>query len=174
MFKKLSILFSALVVLSFSSAFASTFSISEGVTPSFFGSWSHDHGPGEHIGPIDDDYTFTATGNTTLEFIFSVNHPGGPAGVGVESLVATWSDGGVIHTITDAGANIVTTTFFHTLLDSESFTLDVAGAFLENGGGYTLTVAAVPLPPAVIAFSTAMLGVGFLARRKRKKKEIFA
>lgn len=33
-----------------------------------------------------------------------------------------------------------------------------------------LNVSAVPLPPAVIAFITAMMGVGFLARRKRKLK----
>lgn len=46
---------------------------------------------------------------------------------------------------------------------------------LGDGGQRTnweqqvLNVSAVPLPPAMIAFSTAMLGIGLLARRKRKK-----
>ena len=141
------------------------------VTPNFVMNFNNDTG----VGVITDSYTFESTGFTNLSFITSVNHPNAPGGVGINTLVMTWTVGNIIHNITDAlGQYNGPLTFFHALADGESGTLNVTGTFFENGGGYTLTVAAVPLPPAVIAFGTAMLGVGFLARRKRKKKEVFS
>ena len=84
----------------------------------------------------------------------------------------TWSVGGIIHTITDAFGVVDNNQlpFFHSLLNGQVGVLTVTGNFFSNGGGYSLSVSTVPLPPALIAFSTAMLGVGFLARRKRKQK----
>ena len=167
MLKRFYIVISALV---FSAFVAVSGAQAVSVDPSFIANYNNDDG----VGSITDFYTFDATADTNLKFIFSVNHPSAGLGVGITDLVMTWSDGSVEHIITNALGVVVGVPFFHSLLNGESATLSVVGDFLTNGGGYTLTVAAVPLPPALIAFSTAMLGVGFLARRRRKKKATFA
>tara|TARA_R110002096_G_scaffold416576_2_gene619459 strand:- start:305860 stop:306363 length:504 start_codon:yes stop_codon:yes gene_type:complete len=167
MFKKISIVISALV---FSAFVAVSGAQAVSVDPTFFANYNNDTG----AGAINDIYAFEATADTNLKFIFSVNHPQADFNVGISNLVMTWSDGNIAHIITNNLGVVVGVPFFHAMLTGANETLTVTGNFLANGGGYTLTVAAVPLPPAVIAFSTAMLGVGFLARRRRKKKEVFA
>lgn len=105
----------------------------------------------------------------------------------ISNLVMTWDwagDGfgnGVAHQITDpitaasTGAGLGgTVSFFHNIVQGETYRLFVTYDQIQQSGGFLLDVSAVPLPPAVIAFSTAMLGVGFLARRRRKQKALFS
>lgn len=123
-------------------------------------------------------YDFTALVDTVVRFdVTPLQASGVPNGV--ESLVLTWDDGPVAHQITGPGSAVSVTlgqvTFFHSLVQDQTYRLSALLAqYIGNNGGYILDVSAVPLPPAVIAFATAMLGVGFLARRKRKKKALFA
>lgn len=173
MFKKINIVMGAMLfslVLAVSGANAVT------VTPSFFASYNEDVESDMGGQAINTNYEFTADGDTPLSFAVSVNHPTADNFFGIANLTLTWSLGGV-QVVTD-GAGVMLANpfpkFFHGLTNGASGVLNVAGNWLTNGGGYSVTVAAVPLPPAVIAFSTAMLGVGFLARRRRKKKATFA
>lgn len=66
------------------------------------------------------------------------------------------------------------TPFWEVITTAETWILQVTGSFIDQNATYSLQASVVPLPPAVIAFSTAMLGVGFLARRRKKKKAEFA
>ena len=173
MFKKINILISAMLfslVLAVSGANAVT------VTPSFFDSYNEDVDGTEGGNAINTLYSFTADGDTRLSFAVSVNHPTADNNFGIANLTLTWDLGGV-HVVTDGTGVMLANPFpkfFHALTDGVTGVLTVTGNWLSNGGGYTVTVAAVPLPPAVIAFGTAMLGVGFLARRRRKQKATFA
>ena len=104
----------------------------------------------------------------------------------ISDLVMSWDWTGDIgnvvdHQITDpvtaasTGAGIGgTVSFFHNIVAGETYRLYVTYDQIQNLGGFVLDVSAVPLPPSVIAFSTAMLGVGFLARRRRKQKALFS
>jgi hypothetical protein len=50
-----------------------------------------------------------------------------------------------------------------------TYTLNVAGTLTGSGETkYGVTVSTVPLPPAAIAFGTALIGMGFLGRRRKK------
>ncbi|MBL4602287.1 MAG: hypothetical protein JKY84_06060 [Emcibacteraceae bacterium] len=147
------------------------------VTPSFFDSYTSGILTGG--ASVNDVYSFEAGADTNLSFGISVNHPNAVGTFSIANMVLTWTDAGgsVMYNVTDAFGVMNSNpfpVFFHALMDGASGMLTVVGTALTNGGSYSLTVAAVPLPPAVIAFSTAMLGVGFLARRRRKKKAVFA
>lgn len=124
-------------------------------------------------------HTFTFTPNFTNQesFFISTTNDNGNLNTGVGNLVLTWLSGGVgSYAYTDAlgvfGGTV--NPFFENLVAGTDAVLQISGDWLSNGGAYAITVSAVPLPPAVIAFATAMLGVGYLARRKRKKKALFA
>ena len=175
MFKKLYIVLSALVVSTF---IAVSGAQAVPVDPSFFDSYNRDVNAQYVINngsAINDSYEFTATDFTNLSFAISVNHPTALNNFGIKNLTLTWDLGGV-QFVTDNLGKMFTNPFpeFFFFFTNQTGTLTVTGDFLSNGGGYSLTVAAVPLPPALIAFSTAMLGVGFLARRRRKTKAVFA
>ncbi len=150
------------------------------VDPNFFMPFNEDVGVAEGGDPVTAEFEFLASEFTNLQFLASVNHPvgGDPVPFGVLGLTMTWFVDNVFvfaHDITDlSGAYNGPLTFFHALQTGETGKIVLAGNFAAQGGGWSLTVSAVPLPPAVIAFGTAMLGVGFLARRKRKKKEVFS
>jgi len=150
------------------------------VDNNFFMPFNEDVGVGNGGDAITTEYEFAASEFVNLQFLASVNHPvgGDPVPFGVLGLTMTWFVDNVLvfaHDITNAsGAYNGPLTFFHALQTGEVGKMVLGGNFAANGGGYSLTVSAVPLPPAVIAFGTAMLGVGFLARRKRKKKEVFS
>lgn len=161
-----------LTIALLSNANAIVIDITEDVDYSFNGNYIHtEFSP---IGGITDTYQFTSTGFTNLLFFTSVTHDqgsiGAPANYGVNNLVMTWSVGSIMHTITSLTGvvNAASIPFFHSLADGETGTLTISGMFRSAGGGYLLSVSAVPLPPAVIAFLTAMMGIGFLARKKRK------
>ncbi|MEZ5758480.1 MAG: hypothetical protein R3D86_09700 [Emcibacteraceae bacterium] len=174
MSKKFLFIFSSLVLLVISPlslANATVYNIVENVDTTFDGNYFHDEvGP---IGGITDTYQFTSSGFTNLKFFVSVNHDQGSIGVplnyGINNLQMTWSIGNIIHTITSP-SGIVNTSgipFFHALTDGQVGILSVTGNFRSAGGGYTLSVSAVPLPPAIIAFMSAMLGVGLIARKRK-------
>lgn len=45
-------------------------------------------------------------------------------------------------------------------------TLTVTGTALQNGGSYNASIVAVPLPAPLMLFISALLGLGFLSRRR--------
>jgi len=164
-----------LTVALFSNANALILNISENVNSSFSGNYFHQEV--SPIGGITDTFQFTSTGVTTLQFFSTVFHDqgaiGAPGNIGINNLIMTWSVGNIMHTITSAAGVVdpLSIPFFHTLADGETATLSISGIFRFAGGGYLLSVSAlnaVPLPPSVIAFFTAMIGIGFLARRKKR------
>lgn len=186
MFKKIYILSSTML---FSLVLAVSGANAVSVTPSFDAVYNYtvSNQPGNLVNPLEVDtfldglvqhsYAFEADQgfDTTLKFTLDYNNDFDGGQFGIENFIATWSVGGIIHVISDAfSVDQGGSPFFHTLLNGESGILALSGRWRDNGGAYALTVSAVPLPPAVIAFGTAMLGVGFLARRRRKQKATFA
>ena len=124
---------------------------------------------------IDDTYNFTGGYDGNAIFIVDTSFAAG----GVKNLVFTWLNGSGNSVIFTDGAGveigIANNIFFEAMVNGVVRSLKVTGEFINSGASnYTVNVSTVPLPPAVIAFGTAMLGVGFLARRKRKKKEVFS
>ena len=132
---------------------------------------------GQNSNFTDHTFTFTSDFDGAGKFWISTTNDDGEAGIGVANLLLTWTTGsGNSYAYTD-GTGVSDNSlspFFETLTNGVASVLTISGDFLNEGSSYTLTVLATPLPPAVIAFGTAMLGVGFLARRRRKKKEVFA
>lgn len=54
-------------------------------------------------------------------------------------------------------------------LTEATYRLRVFGEALAGGGAYQFTLSAVPLPPALILFGTALAGLTLLGRRRRKQ-----
>lgn len=75
--------------------------------------------------------------------------------------------------ITDATGDLINDpilTYAQGLLGGQTYFLNVAGTLLKDKGGfYGVEVAAVPLPPAAIAFGSALVGMGLLGRRRKNK-----
>ncbi len=125
-------------------------------------------------GAFEHDYHFNADDAFTVMFDIDSSHPAG----NIANLTYTWinaasSLSAYVYTNGAGAEDLSQTPFFESMTTSETWILRVTGTFLSNAS-YSLQASVVPLPPAVIAFSTAMLGVGFLARRRRKQKEVLA
>ena len=57
------------------------------------------------------------------------------------------------------------------LVPSDDFSVRLTGFRLANGGSYSAVFdASTPLPPALLLFGTALAGMGFLGRRRRKSE----
>ncbi len=125
-------------------------------------------------GEVPFSHTFTFNSNFTGDVKFDVD-TSNPVN-GVRDLLFSWTTGsGNSYLFTDnAGVEDTTMTpFWEAMVSGQQYVLTVTGTFFGDSN-YSIGVSAVPLPPAVIAFSTAMLGVGFLARRRRKQKALFS
>lgn len=120
-------------------------------------------------GAFIHEYNFNINQDLDVRFDIDSSYPAGA----IANLTYTW-----INAASSLAAYVYTngagledgsqTPFFEFMTTAETWTLQVTGTFLSNAN-YSLQASVVPLPPAVIAFSTAMLGVGFLARRRKKK-----
>jgi hypothetical protein len=51
--------------------------------------------------------------------------------------------------------------------DGVLYGLRVVGTFASGGGNYDISLTAVPIPPALLLFGSALIGLGYLARRRR-------
>ena len=74
-------------------------------------------------------------------------------------------NGGVAQSILAGG------TFFFDLIAGAINTFAVTGTANPVFAGpvsYNIALSAIPLPPAALLFGTALVGMGFLARRKRR------
>ena len=52
------------------------------------------------------------------------------------------------------------------LLSGVLYGIRVAGTFASGGGNYDIALTAVPIPPALLLFGSALVGLGYLARRR--------
>jgi len=104
--------------------------------------------------------TFNRVGIANLEFNFYDS-----TGTGVFGAIMTDASGVDIPNTTNYGLE----NWYRFGLVAGSYSLVVTGDVLANGGAYTGTLTAVPLPPSAILFGTALFGIGALRRRKDKK-----
>lgn len=110
------------------------------------------------------DGAFTTTGDFLVDF----GIPGGLAQIAVSTGSAFFSplllsfNGALPTDISNGG------TFVFSLLAGVSNTFSITGNVTTNGvkGSYDIAISAVPLPPALLLFGTALAGMGLL-RRKR-------
>jgi hypothetical protein len=51
--------------------------------------------------------------------------------------------------------------------DGVLYGLRVVGTFASGGGNYDISLTPVPIPPALLLFGSALIGLGYLARRRR-------
>lgn len=120
----------------------------------------------------DHTYTFTAgLEDIYLKWVLDVNvgDTDSSPDTGIKNLIFSW-DNGVTSIFTDEnGKEIGSSPLYFTILAGTSVILTVSGdMFGLANSEYSFTMSAVPLPPAVIAFASAMFGIGFLGRRKKK------
>lgn len=123
-------------------------------------------------GTFEHDYHFNINDAFLVKFDIDSSFPAGS----IADLTYTWINAAsslAAYVYTDGAGNEdpSQTPFFEAMTTAETWVLRVTGTFLSDAS-YSLQASVVPLPPAVIAFSTAMLGVGFLARRRRKQKAV--
>ncbi|MCK5425324.1 MAG: hypothetical protein KAI89_08120 [Emcibacter sp.] len=129
-------------------------------------------------GAFSHEYTFTALEDLSLLWELGVtrNDSDTAPNTGVQSLTFSWDFTGpvasnITNLYTDAnGIRVGDSPILFSLLLGQQVVLTVSGTMYgsETFSGYDFSVSAVPLPPAVIAFASAMFGIGFLGRRKKK------
>jgi hypothetical protein len=139
-------------------------------------------------GLFSNFFNFTAMTNTAF-FVrrASVIEPGGDAGEGIANLVmSVWTShngggsqiGGNIQVTDPNGAytgifspsnTLAPALLLSTFLPANPFSVKFEGSRLFAGGSYSAQfLAQTPLPPALLLFGTALAGMGFLGRRRRK------
>jgi len=105
---------------------------------------------------------------TSLEHSISVPAPVGDIDV--------YSIAGLTATLKDRSSGDVLGTgpeFMATLLGSGSYIVEISGDAIGLAGGtYSASVAAVPLPPAILLMGSAVVGLTAVGRRNRKVAKI--
>jgi len=121
-------------------------------------------------GSISQDLSGLTIGQ---EYTVSFDLAGNPTG-DVKSLTVSTSGGGELFTFDTAGkntANMGWTTFTYVFIATAA---DDVLAFLSTTGGSggpaldNITIAATPIPGAILLFGSALAGMGFLGYRRRK------
>lgn len=126
-----------------------------------------------------DTFTFvTGTGPISLQFYPTASDAkGSPGSLSTEvgDLQYWFSDGVSPVTptvITESNGDYVgglVYPLFENLMSGAVYTLHVTGTMLDTGD-YAVDVSAVPLPPAALAFGSALVGMGLLGRRRKNKE----
>jgi hypothetical protein len=127
---------------------------------------------------LNDTYAFTIPGGpvpvSSLVDV-TLNNPGT---VGIANLVLSWYlDGNPVALVSETFTNgsgtwlgVGSVLFPFTLPGGPAkYLLVVTGTILSGGGGYDIELSAVPLPPALILFGTALVGMTLLGKRRRKQ-----
>ncbi len=118
-----------------------------------------------------DKFAFNVSGPTPVKLAFAptVQNPSKFANL---SFVLTDSLGGLVKSITTTNALGEATdelAKFWIDLVSDNYVLNVIGTLISSGTStYDVEISTVPLPPAAIAFGSALIGMGFLGRRRKK------
>ncbi|RVU34097.1 hypothetical protein EOI86_23565 [Hwanghaeella grinnelliae] len=134
---------------------------------------------------FSDDYHFFlpdlngVNGLTSVSYSYDVSFPipvGAAAGLGIRNLTFTLTDLTNSETLsvvnlTDSNGFVMAGfesgfNFTGTWGASIDLLLTVTGQALSNGGSYNASLAAVPVPPALMLFVGALAGIGFLGRRR--------
>jgi hypothetical protein len=126
---------------------------------------------------VDDLYKFTASDAfTSSSAVLGFQYDGGP--VSVKDLTMAWSENGAVlatKVITDSlGAVIDRSNVYFNMIAGKTYELLVTGVANSQGGTYSVTVAAVPLPGAALLFGSALLGMAGLRRKSAAAKEMTA
>lgn len=119
------------------------------------------------------------SGSQSVYYSYDVTFPipsGAAAGIGIRNLTFTLTDetnSNVLSTIVLTGSDGVALPGFEGGFNFAGFwpapidlTLTVSGQALSNGGSYEASLAAVPIPAPLALFVSALLGLGFLGRRR--------
>jgi len=125
------------------------------------------------------DLGFTQSGSQSVYYSYDVTFPipsGAAAGIGIRDLTFTLTDltnSNVLSTIVLTGSNGVALSGFEGGFNFAGnwpapidLLLTVTGQALSNGGSYEASLAAVPVPAPLALFISALLGLGFLGRRR--------
>lgn len=106
-------------------------------------------------------------------FSIDLNELNGSSVASVDFTGITSTNAIVNQTFVLDGVKSTFETFFFNLVFSDLTEVSwVQSSPFHQFDNITLNVSAVPLPPAVIAFISAMMGIGFLVRRKKKLSQI--
>jgi hypothetical protein len=98
----------------------------------------------------------------------STLNPDGKNSLGIGDLKFKWTAFPTTVQFTDAAGLLNTSlTLAATLLPATTYHLIVTGTALANGGSYYFSVAATPLPAALVLFGSGLVGLGLLGRRRR-------
>jgi|GEM_PF-3023950 len=119
------------------------------------------------------------SGSQSVYYSYDVTFPvpsGAAAGIGIRDLTFTLTDltnSNVLSTIVLTGSNGVALPGFEGGFNFAGnwpapidLLLTVTGQALSNGGSYEASLAAVPVPAPLALFISALLGLGFLGRRR--------
>jgi hypothetical protein len=99
---------------------------------------------------------FVPVGTTTVEI---------PAFGTITNLQLAWLDSSLTVQASNPGALLV-----YAITTAGDWFLRVSGTTLNGPANYTVTVTATPLPPALILFGTALVGMTLLGRRRRSAR----
>ena len=123
--------------------------------------------------PVNDEFFFSGPAGLIATTTLSVLNPTGSGSFGVKNLTVTWLDtvtnsSQVLPITNGTGLTINLAAELVTVLTNHLYKVTVTGMALARGGIYNISVAATPLPPALILFGSALAGLGLLGRRRRR------
>lgn len=128
-----------------------------------------------------------AVGSTSTATALDIDPPAQGSDFGVANLTLTWMTGGLApiasYVVTDNFGSIIdaTASLALTLFAPGPYYLSVMGTALANGGDFSILLRTgparaveTPLPPAVILFGSALVGLMMLKRRRSRRATEFA
>jgi hypothetical protein len=123
---------------------------------------------------INDTFNFTVVGGQLEATTTSIAlNAGGDGAFGVRDLTVQWYNSitnallGTLIVTNGAGVVVDPLASLVLTLVAGTYKVIVTGQALVAGGIYNINVATTPLPPALVLFGTALLGMTLLGRRRR-------
>jgi hypothetical protein len=100
----------------------------------------------------------------------TVLNPDGSQSYGIKNLTFKWQELAPSLVFTDGSGQQNNALSLVATLTPGLYHLIVSGTTLGQGGTYSYTLAATPLPAAVVLFGSGLLGLSLLGRRRRSTK----
>ena len=123
---------------------------------------------------VNDKFNFVSPAGMKTITTGIVLNVDGSNNTGVKNMTISWYDASnalLDSLMVSDGSGFVSNpaaSLVLTLLAGGAYHVIVTGQALASGGFYNLNIAATPLPPALILFGTALAGLGWLGRRRRR------
>lgn len=123
---------------------------------------------------VNDTFNFTVADPLGTSTTAIALNAGGAGALGVKNLTIKWYTAGdfllgTLLVTNSAGLVLDPMASLVLGLATGAYKVIATGQALANGGIYNINVATTPLPPALILFGTALVGMTFLGRRRRRQ-----